>query len=76
MVIRRRAFYNALLLGAALLPMTGCGKPAPPPEGASQNATAPTVDLGTESGPKDPAAGSTDSTSESGSPQAEQGDQK
>jgi hypothetical protein len=76
MVNARRAFYNALLLLAAVLPTAGCGKPAPPPSGASQNATAPTVDLGTESGPKDPAAASTDSTSGGGTPSAEQGDQK
>jgi hypothetical protein len=76
MVNLRRAFYNAFLLLAVSLSAAGCGKPAPPPEGASQDATAPTVDLGTESGPKEPAAGSPDSTEGGGSPPAEQGEKK
>ena len=71
-----RAFYHGLLPLAALSLAAGCGKPAPPPEGASQSATTPTVDLGTESGPQEPGAGSTDSTSGSGSPQAEEGEPK
>jgi hypothetical protein len=76
MVNLRRAFYNALLLSVPLLPAAGCGKPAPPPAGSAQSATTPTVDLGTESNPKEAGAGSTDSSSGSGSPQGEQGEQK
>ena len=52
-----------LLLSAALLPAAGCGKPRASPPGAPQDADAPTVDLGTESGPRTPAAGSNASTS-------------
>lgn len=76
MVNLRRALYNACLVSAALLPATGCGKPAPPPQGSPQSADAPTVDLGTESGPGQPAASSNDSSSGAASPQAEQGDKK
>ena len=81
MVKLRRALYNASLMMAApmavaLLPAAGCGKPAPPPQGSAQSADAPTVDLGTESGPGQPAAGSNDSSSGAASPQAEQGDKK
>ena len=51
MVKFRCAFYNPLWLTAAVLSAAGCGKPAPPPQGASPSATAPTVDLGSESAP-------------------------
>ena len=81
MVNLRRAVYNsclaiATLISVALLPAAGCGKPAPPPQGSPQSADAPTVDLGTESGPGQPAAGSNDSSPGAASPQAEQGDKK
>ena len=81
MVNLRRALYDgcfvlAALLSVALLPAAGCGKPAPPPQGSPQSADAPTVDLGTESAPGQPAAGSNDSSSGAVSPQAEQGDKK
>jgi hypothetical protein len=81
MVNLRRALYTACLVMAplvavALLPAAGCGKPDAPPQGSPQSADAPTVDLGTESGPGKPAAGSNDSSSGAASPQAEQGDKK
>jgi hypothetical protein len=76
MVTLRRAIYTASLLTAASLTAAGCGKPAPPPEGAPQGATAPTVDMGTESGPQDTKAGSTDSPPDAGAPPAEQGETK
>ncbi len=68
--------YNGLLCATVLLAALGCGKPAPPPQGATQNTTAPTVDLGTESSPKETGAGAPDSSPESGSTPAEKGDQK
>jgi hypothetical protein len=81
MVNLRRALESsclaiATLMSVALLAAAGCGKPAPPPQGSPQSADAPTVDLGTESGPEQPAAGSNDSSSGAQSPQAEQGDKK
>lgn len=72
----RRGTYNAVLLAAALLPAAGCGETAGPPPGAPQEATAPTIEQGTESGPTDPAAGTTDSTPAAGSPSDEQGEGK
>jgi len=71
-----KAVSKVLLLTAIFLPAAGCGKPAPPPAGAPQSATTPTVDLGTESGPQDSAAGSSDSTPAGGTPAAEQGEPK
>jgi hypothetical protein len=71
-----RVFYNAVLLGAALLAAAGCGKPGGPPPGATEGVSAPTVDLGSESGPKDPAAGPSSSTPDGGSPQGDPGDKK
>lgn len=71
-----RAISKVLLLTVIFLPATGCGKPAPPPEGAPQSTTTPTVDLGTESGPQEPAAGPSDSTPGAGTPAAEQGESK
>lgn len=71
-----RSLASVALLSMALLPATGCGKPAPPPQGSPQSAAAPTVDLGTESGPGQPAAGSSDSTPGGSAPQAEQGEKK
>jgi hypothetical protein len=80
MVNFRRPIYSSCLATATLMSVallaTGCGKPAPPPQGSPQSADAPTVDLGTESGPEQPAAGSNDSSSGATSPQAEQGDKK
>jgi hypothetical protein len=76
----RRCFYRAVscsaLLATVFLVAGGCGKSAAPPEGARQDATAPVIDLGTESGPQDAAATPTDSTPGSGSPQGDQGEKK
>ncbi len=69
----RQLTYNAVLLSAALLPAVGCGEAAGPPPGAPQDATTPTIEQGTEAGPMDPAAGTTDSTPAAGSPSDEQG---
>ena len=82
MVNSPRALYHCrglawtALLTLALLPASGCGKPAPPPQGSPQSAAAPTVDLGTESPPAQPEASSNDSTPGDASPQAEQGEKK
>ena len=67
MVSVTRAFYNPAWLVAGVLLATGCGKPAPPPQGASDNATAPTVDLGSESSAPNPS---------DASPAGAQGEQK
>lgn len=53
MVNHKAGLYNSIVLSMAMLAAVGCGKPAPPPEGASQTTTAPSVDLGPETGPKD-----------------------
>lgn len=76
MVNVRRAFYNVVLAAVALLLAAGCGKPGGPPPGAPQDATAPTIDQGSESGPKDPAAGSSTSTPGADAPASGQGETK
>ena len=68
-------WYFVWLL-AASLPAAGCGKTAPPPPGAPQDATAPAIDLGTPSDAGDTGAGSTNSAADGGSPQTEQGEKK
>ena len=73
---RNKAKSSAILGSAALMAvaiLSGCGKPAAPPPGAPQSATAPTLETGTESGPQESPAATPDSTSGAGSPQAEQG---
>jgi hypothetical protein len=70
----RAVFHISVVLITPLVLAAGCGKPAPPPPGAPEGATAPTVDLGTPSGPQDSTAGPADSTPGSGSPATEQGD--
>lgn len=67
---------GSLLLAGALLTGAGCGKPAAPPPGAPQSATAPNIDQGTESGSQEAAASSTNSTSEAGTPKGDQGESK
>ena len=76
MVNPRYVIYNASLLLASALSGAGCGQPGGPPPGAPQDTAAPTIELGSESGSKDPAAGSTDSTPAAGSPSGEKGEQK
>jgi hypothetical protein len=55
------------------LVVSGCGKPGAPPPGAPQDASAPTLEKGTEIGPQETPAASPDSSPGAGSPQAEQG---
>jgi hypothetical protein len=66
MVNRKGGIYNSVMLSMAMLAAVGCGKPAPPPEGALQNTTAPSVDLGPETGPKESGADSPNSAPEPG----------
>ena len=76
MVRGLRSYFTWLIVCVALLAVAGCGKPAPPPPGAPEDAAAPSVDLGTPSGPQDSAAGAKDSTSGNGAPAADQGEKK
>lgn len=71
----RQHFYHLVLFSAALLVAVGCGQ-SPPPPGAPQSISPASIELGSESGLKDPAAGSTDSTPGNGSPRSEQGETK
>jgi hypothetical protein len=75
MVKLRQVFYNAVLLSSALV-AAGCGEPAAPPPGAPQETSAPTVDLGSDAGNKDSAAGKPDSSPPAGSPSQEKGEPK
>jgi len=76
MVNAKRCFYTSVLVLALFVPVVGCGKPAPPPAGSPQDATSPTVDLGTESGAQEPGASSPEKTTDNGSPAGQEGDQK
>jgi hypothetical protein len=73
----RSEFYNvSSLLAVVLLGASGCGKPAAPPPGAPKETNPPAIELGSESGPKETPASSTDSAPGTGSPQSGQGEQK
>ncbi len=73
----RSAFYNAVLLLAVVLSAaSGCGKPTAPPPGAPKDASPPAVESGSETGPKEAPASSSDSTPGAGAPQDGQGEQK
>lgn len=76
MTSMKRVRRQFVCLLAVLLPAIGCGQPAPPPPGAPPDAAAPAIDLGTPSGAEDTGAGTTNSTPESGTPAAEQGEKK
>jgi hypothetical protein len=71
MVNMRRVFSASSFVLTCFLMVAGCGKPAPPPQGASEVSTAPTVDLGPESSPQ-----STAPTANDGAPAGAPGEQK
>jgi hypothetical protein len=77
----RNGFFNSALAFLVMLAAVGCGKPAPPPQGAAQDTATPTVDLGPETGspptgPNESGADTPNTVPESGTTPGTKGEAK